>query len=89
MFLLGRRSAGERIAAFLLEMAARAPGTGRGAVELPMTRGDIADHLGLTTETVSRTMAQLCRAGTIVAAKSGIEIRDRDALRGLGAGTRH
>ena len=89
MFLLGRKSAGERIAAFLLEMAERAPGAARGAVELPMTRGDIADHLGLTIETVSRTMAQLCRDGTIANTKCGIEIRNRTALQGLGADTRH
>lgn len=89
MFLLGRKSAGERIASFLLEMAARAPGNGRGSVRLPMTRGDIADHLGLTIETVSRNMAQLCRDGTIAAVKSGIEIRDREALVGFGADTRH
>ncbi len=86
MFLLGRKSAGERIAAFLLEMARRAPGRGDGAVELPMTRADIADHLGLTIETVSRSMAQLCRDGTIAATKSGIEIRDRKALAAFGAG---
>lgn len=86
MFLLGRKTAGERIAAFLLEMAARAPGGDRGRVELPMTRADIADHLGLTIETVSRNMARLCRDGTIAAAKCGVEIRDPRALRGFGAG---
>jgi CRP/FNR family nitrogen fixation transcriptional regulator len=89
MFLLGRKSASERIASFLLEMAARAPGKGRGAVDLPMSRGDIADHLGLTIETVSRNIAQLCRDGTIAVAKSGIEIRDRDALEAFGTDTRH
>lgn len=94
MFLLGRKTAGERVAAFLLEMAARAPaaaalgagGPGAGGVELPMTRADIADHLGLTIETVSRNMARLCRDGTIAATKRGIEIRDRMALEGYGAG---
>jgi len=89
MFLLGRKSAGERIASFLLEMAARAPGNGRGSVRLPMTRGDIADHLGLTIETVSRNMAQLCRDGTIASVKSGIEIRDPEALAEFGTETRH
>jgi CRP/FNR family transcriptional regulator, nitrogen fixation regulation protein len=89
MFLLGRKSAGERVASFLLEMAARAPGSGRGAVELPMTRGDIADHLGLTIETVSRNMTQLCREGAIATAKSGIEIRDGEALAAFGSDARH
>ena len=88
MFLLGRKTAGERIAAFLLEMAARAPGAGRGGrVELPMTRADIADHLGLTIETVSRNMARLCRDGTIEAGACSVyTIRDRRALEGFGAG---
>ena len=86
MFLLGRKTAGERISAFLLEMAARASeGSTGGLVELPMTRADIADHLGLTIETVSRNMAQLCRDGTIASTKSGIEIRDRRALEGFGS----
>ncbi len=91
MFLLGRKSAGERVAAFLLEMAGRAPGTAGGRVELPMSRADIADHLGLTIETVSRTMAQLCRNGAIASVRSGIEIRDRGALEvfGIGGNTRH
>lgn len=89
MFLLGRKSAGERIASFLLEMAARAPGNGRGAFDLPMTRSDIADHLGLTIETVSRAMAQLGRDGIIACTRSGLEIRDREKLAGFGADTRH
>ena len=91
MFLLGRKNAGERVAAFLLEMAARGGGGGPGGVELPMTRADIADHLGLTIETVSRNMAQLCRSGAIAATKRGFEIRDRRALRGFGSAgdTRH
>lgn len=84
MFLLGRASAGERIAAFLMEMAARAPTDG-GRVELPMTRADIADHLGLTIETVSRIMARLGRDGVIASTKHGVEIRSRQMLRAFGS----
>lgn len=63
MLLLGRKSAQERIAAFLLEMAEREP---QGdTVELPMSRLDIADYLGLTIETVSRTLTSLENAAAI------------------------
>jgi CRP/FNR family nitrogen fixation transcriptional regulator len=56
--LLGRRSAGERVASFLLDTASRSEG---GVVELPMSRQDIADYLGLTIETISRTLTQFER----------------------------
>lgn len=66
--LLGRKTALEKIGSFLSEMAER---QGKDqAVDLPMSRQDIADYLGLTIETVSRTMTQLECAGTIHLATS-------------------
>lgn len=60
--MLGRRSAAERVAAFLLELATRSP---QQDIFVPMRRHDIADYLGLTTETVSRILTQLDREKVI------------------------
>ena len=79
MLVLGRKNALERVAAFLLEMVGR--GHQQNAIELPMSRQDIADYLGLTIETVSRTLTQLEGAATIALATSRrIVLRDRAAL---------
>src|SRR6266568_5387023 len=78
------KSAEERVAGFLLEMADR--GAGGGAVELPMSRQDIADYLGLTIETVSRTLKHLENAAAIeVPKRRRILLRNRSALRRLNA----
>ena len=82
--LLLVRNAQERIASFLLEMAARTPdGT---SVELPMSRQDIADYLGLTIETVSRTLTQLEEQAAIaLPASRRVVLRNRSALTRLNA----
>ena len=78
--LLGRASAPQKLAVFLLDLA----GPRGAAVDLAMTRHDIADYLGLTIETVSRTLSHLERDGVLhlITARQ-IEIRDRAALRTL------
>ncbi len=87
MLLLGRMSARERLASFLLRIAARNRRDGSDIIPLPMTRADIGDHLGLTTETVCRTFAQLKSAG-IIAAESPHELRvlEHQALAALAQG---
>jgi len=84
MMLLARKSADERIASFLEEMAERS-GNGTSALELPMSRVDIADYLGLTLETVSRVLNRLHRDHIItLSSATHIEVPDRETLRELG-----
>ena len=97
MLLLGRKTAVERLASFLSDLAARdrrAGGPGR-VIQLPMTRAEIADYLGLTTETVSRVTSRLKTRGVIrllslhslsiekpaeLAELAGLDAGDGDAL---------
>lgn len=77
--LLLVKSAQERVASFLLEMAERAAAD--NAIDLPMSRQDIADYLGLTIETVSRTLTALETAAAIdVPISRRIVLRNRGAL---------
>lgn len=77
-------SAQQRVASFLLEMAKRFAVT--DAIELPMSRQDIADYLGLTIETVSRTMTQLVSEQAIgLPTSRRIVLRNARALRQLNA----
>jgi CRP-like cAMP-binding protein len=78
------KSARERVVAFLLEMAARVPSGNQ--IELPMSRQDIADYLGLTIETVSRTLSQLETSAAIELPTSRrVILRNRTALGRLDA----
>jgi CRP-like cAMP-binding protein len=82
--LLLIKTAQERVVGFLLEMAERA--TNNGALDLPMSRQDIADYLGLTIETVSRTLTTLENAAAIELPSSRrIVLRNRSALNRLSA----
>lgn len=73
------KSAEQRVAGFLLEMAGRK--SGAAAIDLPMSRQDIADYLGLTIETVSRTFTLLAQSGTIALENSRrVVFRNRAAL---------
>jgi CRP/FNR family transcriptional regulator, anaerobic regulatory protein len=67
MVLLGCKNATEKIASFLLQLARRNKRGGRSPspVSLSMTRGDIADYLGMTAETVSRSLSLLRENGVI------------------------
>ena len=77
---LGRKTAPERIASFLLEMSSRIDHVGGPWIELPMARGDIADYLGLTVETVCRQLTSLRHQGTITVQGTKVAIRDRRLL---------
>jgi len=84
VLVLGRRSALEKVAAFLIEWAKRS-NDGK-TITLAMTRQDIADYLGLTIETVSRTFTQLEREAIIdIPTSREIRLRDIGALRDLNA----
>ena len=79
MLLLGRKTAMERVATFLLEMDRRLAVTGMMA--LPMCRRDIGDYLGLTLETVSRALSQLSDQGILVFSSARqIVLRNRNRL---------
>jgi CRP/FNR family transcriptional regulator, anaerobic regulatory protein len=87
MLLLGRKSATEKVASFLVLMAGQQGSDGVEEVAIPMTRSDIADYLGLTIGTVSRTLTKLIRQGVIaIPTANRIEIRDREDLEHLAAG---
>jgi CRP-like cAMP-binding protein len=89
LVLLGRKTASERIATFLMEMEERLPQVQARRLDLPMSRTDMADHLGLTIETVCRVLAHVRRDGTIAIQRGSIEIRDPVGLQQLASEQRH
>ncbi len=85
MVLLGRKTAIERIASFLLLLSERSKGA--SVVDLPMCRSDISDYLGLTKETVSRVLSDMKRTRTIrLQAIGRVEILDRGRLTSIAVG---
>ena len=83
IFILGRKNAAERLAFFLLQTSGRQTRSGLSKTELslPMTRTDIADHLGLTIETVSRAFSRLSKDKIIeLVTPSSINLLDPERL---------
>lgn len=83
--LLSKNTAEQRMATLLLSLSQRysARGYSRTRIRLPMSRGDIANYLGLTPETVSRVLNKLRNMSMIAIDNKELEIRDIDALRSL------
>jgi len=86
LVMLGRMTAPERIAQFLLERLERS--ADGQTIELVMSRAQISDYLGLTIETISRSMGAFKRAGLIsLSGPHSVRVLDRGALGALAAGT--
>lgn len=86
MLLLGRKTPTARLASFLLRLAAdnKRRNRPKALLELPMTREDIADYLGLTIETVSRTFTKLKTDGVIaLPSRQRVDIRRFDSLQDM------
>ncbi len=89
MLLLGRKTAREKIASFLLMLSRRLVQRGQNGnpVAVPMSRNDIGDYLGLTTETVSRIFTRLKQGGSINLLPGGkVEMADRARLEDIAEG---
>ena len=82
MVILGRRTAEEKVVAFLIglrDRLARIDST-NVHIPLPMTRQDIGDFLGLTVETVSRMFSKLAREKAIVIVPDGVRLLEPKRL---------
>lgn len=88
VFALGQKKAHERVCYLLLEIRSRGVGPDEQTIELPMTRQDIADYLGLTMETVSRAMRRLRNEGIIeIEGSQTIKLLQPDTIASLGSVT--
>ncbi|MGL4495022.1 MAG: Crp/Fnr family transcriptional regulator [Beijerinckiaceae bacterium] len=85
MVILGRRSAEEKLAAFITGLRTRLSRISHVGAHVPlaMSRQDIADYLGLTIETVSRTFGKLAKAKVLVVTPDGVRILDEARLKHL------
>jgi CRP/FNR family nitrogen fixation transcriptional regulator len=87
LIMLGRQTAKERLAAFLLRLVERADAVDGDTVELPMSRQDIADYLGLTIETVCRELSALKKARIVAAPDlQSFVLKNGDALARIATG---
>jgi CRP/FNR family nitrogen fixation transcriptional regulator len=81
LLILGRITALEKVGSFILEMAARLSDGGGDRVALPVSRYDIADYLGVSVETVSRSLSDLKQRGAIkLLGTRTVSIVHRDVL---------
>lgn len=87
MLLLGRKNARQKVATFLIDMSRRLRADDQNVIELPLSRQQIADILGLTIETVSRQMTELKRLGMIaLPGRRGVRMIDIAALEAIAEG---
>ena len=86
--MVAQRSAGRRMASFLITLAGarRARGLRSDEIPLPMPRADIASYLLLAVETVSRVLTRLREAGVIGVRRHQVRVLDEDALRAIAGG---
>ncbi|KEY99633.1 nitrogen fixation transcriptional regulator protein, partial [Sphingomonas sp. BHC-A] len=78
------KNAREKVATLLLDMRRRLRADPAGVIELPLSRQQIADVLGLTIETVSRQIGELKRMGVIaLAGRRGVRVVDEERLEGM------
>lgn len=89
MLVLGKKTAPERVASFLIALSDRAVAAGEpiNVVWIPMNRGDLGDYLGLAMETASRAMSAFARKGLIEeASRHHVRLLDRDGLAAIAEG---
>jgi CRP/FNR family transcriptional regulator len=85
LMLLGKRSAEERLATFLVGLSARYKSRNLSATEfnLPMSRQDIGNHLGLAIETVSRLFAHFQEQELLTVSRRAVVLTDLEHLKGM------